>query len=647
LGDDSRRPVSGNERALLQLPASILEHVLLYLEDKAVASMCAVCKNWHQEIGKHSGNLWKHLLQRRKWPIPSSNFYDSPTSDPAVERVVLQRAFISHYTAVRDLTGIQQGISAVLYRKKINEREGCFRSFDSSRRSPQQGNPSVSLKIWSPNRFLAAYQQDCTLRLFDSVERSGGGGGHRLCRELVSRSMDPYQSTKKRGCILLDMGLDEESIGALLHVREDGSNAEAFILTVILREDFLIDDQDAEYEATTRVIDIGQSVLNYLLSCEDVGHGLLQLHDFIRDGGDLDDVEVLVSPTLEACGYGRFMTEVSVSIPNIEIDTDDDSGQVMNLLFRRFCLFSSSMGAIVWMADNTMLSRNEQFALSSCRIEEGGRYGCRIAAAACDSPYVVVLSIDPSGDWQQPTPIMELPFDLQDIIEDCWLSRQSLDRPVVVFDDDIVVAQNTIVDYGEGKKKYLSRLLVLPFTAGTRESAAHTILLDGDVVVQHLVNLRSTHILALCKVFTKTSRETNGGQGNLNDIAGHWFGGGPDGTAWSTGVVSYGILIDFPSRQEIQRICLVENYDTIVDISEEDVLPLLVAASEETVAASVWWSGVVMTGESVRKSTQQEGNQRDHATESSKLVSAKKKKKKTLKKVGKKDGFARGMSLRG
>jgi hypothetical protein len=302
IGSDPRRAVSGSEQVVLQFPASILEQVLSFSEDKAVVSMCAVCKAWHQEIGKQSGNLWRDLLHRRNWPVPVFSNNDSSPSDPGVERTRLRQAFVSHYVAVRDLKALQSGIAGLLHRKTMDDREGCFRSFDSARGSPQTGNPCVAAKIWSPNRILVAYQQDCSLRLFDSGERSGSSG-LRLCRELIGRCMDPYQHTKKRVCSLLDMALDEDHIGTLLHVKEDGTKAEAFILTILGREDFLIDDEDEDYDATTQVIDIGQSVLNFLLSCEDVDHGLLQLHDFIRDGGELDDVEVLLSPTVISCGY--------------------------------------------------------------------------------------------------------------------------------------------------------------------------------------------------------------------------------------------------------------------------------------------------------------------------------------------------------
>jgi hypothetical protein len=306
-GDYRRQSSADVQEVVLLLPASILEHALTFLEDNAVAAMCAVCKAWHSEIGRQSSNLWKHLLLRRNWPLPTTednDEMDDKEANPSKireELLLLKETFLSHYVAVRDVNAIKSGITAMIFRKSMDDREGCFRSFESIRGSPQAGNPCVTTKIWSPNRVLVAYFQDCTIRLFDSVERSGANG-NRVCRELVSRSMDPYLRTKKRCCNFIDMALDEEVIGCLLHVVEDGTQAEANVLTILSRDDFLMHDETAETETSLQVVDVGQSVLNYLLSCDDVGHGLLQLHDFLRDGGDLDDVEVLISPNLVACG---------------------------------------------------------------------------------------------------------------------------------------------------------------------------------------------------------------------------------------------------------------------------------------------------------------------------------------------------------
>jgi len=190
----------------------------------------------------------------------------------------------------------------------MSEYEGSIRSFESLRSSPQAENFCVEVRIWGVNCFLAAYRHDCSIRLFDSVEGSESSG-ERLCRELICHRIDPYKKTKKRKSQLVAMALDRDFIGCLLHMVDDTSEEDNHILTVLSRDSFLMDDDSNSDVA--QVIDIRQSVLNFLLSCDDVDHGLLQLHDFLSNDGDLDDIDVVVSQSLVECGYGRFIVEVA------------------------------------------------------------------------------------------------------------------------------------------------------------------------------------------------------------------------------------------------------------------------------------------------------------------------------------------------
>jgi hypothetical protein len=89
--------------------------------------------------------------------------------------------------------------------------------------------------------------------------------------------------------------------------------------------------------------------LNYLLSFEEADHRLLRLYDFLTDGGDVSEVEILASHSIKACGYGRFLVEVSISIPSLELDEEED---IMILLDRKVILFSATAEAIVWMGES-------------------------------------------------------------------------------------------------------------------------------------------------------------------------------------------------------------------------------------------------------------------------------------------------------
>lgn len=336
-------------------------------------------------------------------------------------------------------------------------------------------------------------------------------------------------------------------------------------------------------------------------------------------------------------------------MPSLTDNDDDDNGLIMEMLFRKFFIISSTVGAIIWMADNTFVRRVEYFSLSSRSTEEGGRYGCLVAAVACWSPNITLLSIDSCGDFHQPTVIYDYMFDPSQSVPLGWTSCRLMDRPIALCGSEFVKADNMSFDYGQRKKEYMSQLVF--------GSSLECVPLQKGFLVDRLVNIRSTHVLAICKFFSSTvgNGENDGGaaEEGLNDIAGHWFGDGQDDQLPSVKVAAvsaFGILFDLQSRKEIYRICLVDDLRVVsYNLALDDyVLPLLVAESGGTVAASVWWSGICMTGEDVRESSFPNNVTTDAMAVDPKTINVKKtKKKKGVKKNNKKDGFARGMSLRG
>jgi hypothetical protein len=645
--DINKNKTSDETRSIQSIPlsATILEYILTFLDDNAVASMTSVSRSWHREIGKQSGNLWRHLLKRRSWPIPTLEQGDEEDDGLST----LRGAFISHYASVRDVECIKTGTNCLLSRKSTNELVGCVRSFESSKGSPQANNQCVSVKIWSVNCFLAAYSQDSSLRLFDSVDRSGSSG-ERLCRELICHRIDPYKKTKKRKCKLVAMALDEAYIGCLLHVMDDITEGEAFILTVLSRDNFLIDD--GSNDETTQVIDIGQSVINFLLSCDDVDHGLLQLHDFLSNDGDLEDIDVIVSQSLVGCGYGRFMVEVSVSIPiDDEESIDEEDGDVnTTLLFRKLFLFSSTMGAIIWMSDSCPSSRpfrpiNEDMTLASVKMEDGGRYGSKIVSLSSVSPEIMNLSVDPGGNFNTSTLIQGSDVVRNQIlVDDRWSLRQARKRPVVMLDNQVVVADNLVWDENGTKKSVIS---FYPIINNDNIPNFDTLDLIGNLEVCHLIALRTSHVVAICRVFESTPDATDV---DIEELAGHWFG--PGGTV-KPKISSYAIVIDVESRSEIYRTCLVDDLGMHLGHNSTGLsatngeLPIQVAIDEDTVAVGLWWKGVILTGNDARKTSSSSDSHNQEDTSPSKCNKKTKKTKKSKKGPRKKDGFARGMSHSG
>jgi hypothetical protein len=342
------------------------------------------------------------------------------------------------------------------------------------------------------------------------------------------------------------------------------------------------------------------------------------------------------------------MAEVAVSIPLLDTPNDDEEDRDGNLtlLFRKFFLLSSTMGAIIWMADSNQLPRLVDMALASHQTEDGGRYGCQIAAAASCSSLVVSLSVDPSGTLHQPATVQRLGQLQLETLPNGSTCRRLRHRPLVAFDTEIVCGQNAVTEDQNGRKQYQSHLNFFPEAFGSIAKTAESISLDGCVKIDHLVKLRSRHLLAICKLFTTANTSNNGEPNVLEDMVGQWFGA-DDEEAVHSKVSLCGILVDVQSRKEIHRICFVDDVGItgMAGNGEDDIFPLHVAASCGTVAAAAWWNGVVLTGVDVRDTSVDLTAEREN--QNSKSLSGKRKKKKGVKKNSKKDGFARGMSLRG
>jgi hypothetical protein len=595
------------------LPGSILEHILTFLPDESVASTSCVCRAWHKEIGKVSGFLWRHLIERRGWPLPDIACDQVTGSREQTQQLKYRDAFVSHYVAVRDCKALQSGITGLIKKKSIEEKESCFRSFQALQGAPQYPNSCVDIEVWSENQVLVAYSHDCSLRLFTAVPRSGFSG-EKLCKEVICQRADPYKNTKRRTSRLIAMALDKEMIGCLCHVRQDNHEGEAFILTSMNREDFLL-GEDAADEDAMQVIDVSQSVLNFLLSFEEVDHNLLRLRDFLSGDDDLEDVEVLVSPSLAGCGYGRFMVEASVSIPVIEENDDEASDANMNMLFRKLFLFSASLGAIVWMGDSDpSLPRHEDIMVTSLRSRssEGSRFRCDLAVFSSGAPEIMTGSIDPAGTIKALTQIEASRLVRQEIMADGWEVIRHFRRPVVITDSELVVADTLMREVVNGQRSFRSVVSFFPLSA-ERGDVYKIVHLESNVEVDRLVRVRDDHMIVLCREYGKVPELAEGGDEVDRRVA------------------VYTIIIDLHSKREIGRICLVEDLESQLEADPLVIrdLPMSIAFDGDTVAAGLWWKGVVITGEDVRSSV-------SHGQLDESLRKASKKKKNTPGKKGEK-----------
>uniref|UniRef100_A0A7R9WMP7 Uncharacterized protein n=1 Tax=Craspedostauros australis TaxID=1486917 RepID=A0A7R9WMP7_9STRA len=194
--------------------------------------------------------------------------------------------------------------------------------------------------------------------------------------------------------------------------------------------------------------------------------------------------------------------------------------------------------------------------------------------------------------------------------------------------DHVVVSDNFSRLHHEETLEYKSVVSILPITAIDHNDEQKAIALNGNVVVQQLIAFDERHVVAMC-----IQRPPPDAVDNLD---GHWFG--PDQTADKSIVA---VLIHIAAGREIERVTVVHHMGQYTEDAPEPRTE--VVAYDGQVGLALDWMGVVMAGQRTRDVIA--ANARDYH-ESGKAT--KKKKKKGLRKSGaKKDGFARGMSLRG
>jgi hypothetical protein len=629
------------------LPGQVLEYILTFLPDSAVSVASQVCKPWHYEIGRNSPNLWRHMLERRGWPLPEVDHDQKQETTPKKEADdatlrLFREAFLRHYAVIRDVSAIKSAIGGLTMKRGVDGKEMSYQDFSKRKYAPSAPNACVSVQVWGPNRILAAYADDCSLRLFATVPKLGSDES--LCRELVCQRIDPYRNTKKRSCQIVSVGLDEDVVGSLCHVMTDGVDAEAYVLIIVTRDDFLLGESngagDSE-DANLSVIDIGEAVIHYLLSLDEVDHRILHMIDFLSDGGDIGDVEVLVSQTMAACGHGRFMVEVSISMPTLDLDDEGNEGSTLQLLDRKLVLFSASIGAIVWMGESQPLTRelrprHEDMTLTYTRRPHpgGSRASCSIIVASATSPVIMVGEIEPSGHVQSAQLLDGSELVRSEILEEGWEMNTSHSRPVLVTSSDVIAADTMYREVENRGNEFRSVVSFYPRYKGADDALYSILPISGNMEVIRMSSFRDEHVVAICRESTLSTNNLVGVEG----LGGQWFA---DNTEAEEPKSVLAVIIHVPSRREIGRVKLMDDVsNSIVDV------PHITFTSENTVGVGVSWRGIIMTGSDIRSLAERsETFVLDDAL--TPVKAAKGKKKRRPIKGARKDGFFRGMNLGG
>lgn len=618
---------------VILLPGSILEQIITFLPDSAVPAMCLVCKPWHGEIGQHSPSLWRFLLQRRNWPLPS--LYDSeelPVDGDADGEVVnttklFRDDFLAHYAIVRDVQAVKAAIPIVLGKSRhtVEEKEMVCQAFSTRRGAPQENNRCTTVKVWSTNRVLAAYEEDCTLRLFEAVSKpasrstssSGGNNNHSLsrgCREVVRVRAAPFKNTKKRHCQLIGMDLSDDMVACLCLVHNVEERVKSYMLTVASREDFLCSSDGGDFsdvDSTVHVIDVKETVLNFLSTIE-IGNddSLRQLQGFIEgEGGDTSEIIVTVSTSIVACGYGRFLLDACIEFG-------------YSATFRKLVLFSAITQAPVWVQDISGMPVDDQIdglgfgplpALEYAGVSSiqrpsstgGSRTACSLVMSPSHNSFVWRLEVEPTGP---PTFIQQtLATDsiVSNLLEENWEMGRGIGivaafsntatRPICMTPSYILVAH--VMSQGYGRKSLVSFYprLMAAYDEDCNEhsdlKALATLELDVDCEVLRMECIREHHVILLCVVDARISEHS------------------------SPKLKLQAFVIHVPTRKVIHRVCLREEDAgdrLLTDRNFAKDMPISFAACGDTIGVAVHWKGIILTGQDVRSIGEEAKSASDH-----------------------------------
>ena len=679
---------------LVHFPASVLESILTYLPDMYTGNLPRICKAWHAEIGKNSPNLWYQLLLRRGLPLPVEKSAEGFLLPAGVDaetagspRDICRNAFVGHHEAFRDLGAIQElflKLEGQAIQTLIAPTEACFMHYNSSPGAPREGSGSVtSMKVWSEGKILAAFEEDCTLRLFEAVS---AGGSNLSCRQTVSVVVSPEPKSKRGQWEMTGMDLDEQYVSCICQSggrwdfngdSELPDDIKAPVMHIVKREDLLCasgggsDNRPGEIDPDDVLsVDLRDAVCRHLMN-DCMGDLLSSTLESDADLVDLieneerSDLLLHVSKDVVACGRGRVLFKAAL----LTRDMDPDDEQVS---FRAY-LYSVSARKITW---SEICHVSLPFSLPHVRIVSQKNRTGPISSAIISHPRsdrTTRLDVSKDGGVNS----YEMPFGASlseaikkeksswgDYDEAVQVEESDLGvsthywRPALLTSSEVFISCHEVLYHapnGEVKGRTVvtfSSPVELDFDSGA--AATDSLTLKGRCRIDGMQLIGSDHVVLIGQMFREepitTHDEGNVDEDEDNDIAGEWFGvaddnadngEGDDNNEGNQGRDSsdgggYSIsLIHIPSRTEIKRYRMMPSRRSNMTF----------ASGCDTIVVEAAGAGLVMSGRGVRNVLSQSiaPTKSDDVTPKSK----KKKRQATRAKGRNKDGFARGMSGRG
>jgi hypothetical protein len=589
------------------LPGPLLEIILSFLPDTAVAVATQVCKAWHQEIGlSPSPNLWLHLLERRRWPLPSNKSSQATTEDPGNNAYAIRDAYLGHYGVLRDVLAVKLALDAIGKRQAVEESEMCFQDFSKRKNVPSDSDTCVGVKVWSSNRILVAYKLECSLRLFETAWSSDLG--ERRCRELVNKRVDLLQSSKHRTSRLLAMDVGKTHIGCLCCTRADAECNADILLICISRDEFLINHASSKNSPDNSFtsVNVAESVLNHL-ECMRF-EGRMSDERFLHEADPLD-ISVIPSHAISATKTGRFIVLVSL---RSNFDEEPNAPLPMGSYF---AFFSSDSGELETLCPAPTSWQDVQHSDGSDRVR-------LVLSQDVQDPSLSLIAARGDGAPTFPDLMQEtLPVEM---IEQRWRFRDTghVDH-LLATPSDFVTAST--IEQTDGLNSVRSTRSIIFFHPREKEheqgSLPDIMMYSNSFTIISLTAIRTEHMLMMCAQTTVTPATAEA-----------------PATAVATWIEMFAILVHVPTRCEIGRVVFAPGQHLTPG-------PPLIVCDGNTIGVALSHKGVALTGEDVRDV----GGRADCASSprGDSGPSRKTKKATGRQKRGKKDAFARGMTMRG
>jgi hypothetical protein len=542
----------GSLRIHERLTHHILDEILSFSDVMCTAILPQVCRYWRDEIGTRSPQLWNMLLDRHGWSVTSERSSDNngqsdETNESQLQVLRSREAFITHYAVVRDVKALTNAVKYIPGGANFGgndtfQCESAIQSFKSTNGAPvfEAGEGKCIVKIWSGDeiaspRSIAAYPQDCTLRLFEVVRGPNIDGPNNIptyikCRQLVCLRAAPLSvSRKKDTCQVVSMDLDDEIVACLVEERLERKQSADLInpwITILSREDVVCAGNEGLLDAhCLQSHEVYPLIMDHFLTGstdDDIALREMQeaLYEYRNsEFQDLSNVLVSVRPKLIACGRCHFIFSAFVHIN----ESDDNS-----LCGHRLFLFSSQTGTIV-KSRHIYLGRNQEGPyLFGSRPFKKNTLGVWSTNILVSGPAMAIHFLSVEIHRNGKAEIIEKSMIENDDLAPWSTMKASLTSSTAVFSTE---------SRGFGANLHIQYLSASYDGVEGTISGHESIRIGGSqVTVQNLVSIHEHYVAVVIKICSHDE---------LENLEGHWFG--PNEAILNVAI------IHIPTRKEIYR----------------------------------------------------------------------------------------------